>query len=32
MVFVCGFLQLPAIGIENKHSVLIVRDVNLGIL
>ena len=32
MVFVCGFLQLPAIGIENKHSVLIVGDVHLRIL
>ena len=32
MVFVCGLLQLPAIGIENKHAVLVVGDVYFRIL
>src|SRR5882672_6314610 len=32
MVFVRGFLQLAPIGNENKHAVLIVRDVHFRIL
>ncbi len=32
MVFVCRFLQLPPIGIENKHAVLVVGDVYFRIL
>ena len=31
VVFVCGCLQLAPIGKENKHAVLIVRDVHLSI-